>query len=238
MSNERYLRASHVGFFVCIAAAMALTVGAIAQEAPPAASQPAAGNDPVGFKMARPGVFEQMHFHGADLRLVLQMLSTQGKKNIVATRDVTGSVTADLYDVTFKEALDAIIRSNGFVYEEKGNIIHVMTAKQQEEMHKNERPLVTRSFRLAYTTAKDAKQLIAGALSKDGGCSINATPDAAAGIAESKTEAGGNTYSADDVLVVCDYEENLKKVEQLIREIDVKPEQVLIEATILSAKLT
>ena len=44
---------------------------------------------------------------------VLEMLSIQSQKNIIASNNVTGVVSANLYDVTFNEALDAILRVNG-----------------------------------------------------------------------------------------------------------------------------
>ena len=54
-----------------------------------------------------------------DLAQVLQMLSMQTKKNIIASRNVSGTVTANLYNVTFHEALESILRSNGFRYLEE-----------------------------------------------------------------------------------------------------------------------
>jgi len=58
------------------------------------------------------------------------MLSLQSQKNIIASKDVRGTVTANLYNVTIKEALDAILKSNGFGYREKGNFIYVYTSKE------------------------------------------------------------------------------------------------------------
>ena len=49
--------------------------------------------------------------------------------------------------------------------------------------------------------------------------------------------AGDAFDPTDDLLVVTDYEENLRRIDALIREIDVRPDQVLIEATILRATL-
>jgi type II secretory pathway component HofQ len=40
-----------------------------------------------------------------DLTQVLQMLSIQGKKNIITSKSVSATVTANLSDVTFYEAL-------------------------------------------------------------------------------------------------------------------------------------
>jgi len=51
------------------------------------------------------------------------------------------------------------------------------------------------------------------------------------------TEAGGNTLSDHDVLLVYDTPSRIKAIEKVIKEIDVRPKQVLIEATILRAEL-
>jgi type IV pilus assembly protein PilQ len=177
----------------------------------------------------------EIHVQGADLRGVLQLLSTQGKKNIVATQEVTGEVTADLYGVSFEEALDAVMRSTGFVYEQKGNFVYVYTPEQYKAIKEAERKLEVLVYHLAYLTAADAQVLIAPALSKKGQVAV--TPAAATGIAQSDTEAGGDGYATGDMLVVQDYEENIKHVKEILDKLDVKPEQVLIEATILRATL-
>jgi type IV pilus assembly protein PilQ len=189
-----------------------------------------------GVAVTRPGTFE-IHVQGADLRGVLQLLSTQGKRNIIATAEVRGTVTADLYGVDFYQALNAILRSSGFDYiEDKDGLINVYTKKQKEELVKSQQQVTVKVFRLSYLQAADAQVLLTPALSPTG--SIVVTPAAVPGIAPSKTIAGGNTYSSEDRIVVRDLPENLAKVEKLLKELDVKPDQVLIEATILSCELT
>lgn len=180
------------------------------------------------------GTFE-IHVQGADLRGVLQLLSTQGRKNIVATQQVTGTVTANLYGVTFKEALEAVLRSTGYVYEEKGNFIYVYTKQQREEILAAERKMIIRVFHLSYLTAEDAQSLVQPALSSDG--KIALTPAALTGIATSDVDAGGNSLGTEDVLVVRDYEDNVAEIEKILQKLDVRPEQILIEATILRASL-
>ena len=181
------------------------------------------------------GTFE-IHVQGADLRGVLQLLSTQGQKNIVATQDVAGQVTADLYGVTFQGALEAVLRSSGYVYEEKDGFIYVYTPEQLEAIHAAERKLVVRVFRLAYMTAEDMQELISPALSSEG--TIAVTPASATGIEQSDSDAGGNSMATEDVIVVRDFEENIENITEIIASLDVKPQQVLIEATILRASLT
>ncbi|MFZ8926421.1 MAG: hypothetical protein ACO3CU_06655, partial [Candidatus Nanopelagicales bacterium] len=71
-----------------------------------------------------------------DLAQVLQMLSLQSRKNIITSKRVSARVTANLYDVTFKEALDAILHVNGYGYIEQGNFIYVYTLEEIAELEK------------------------------------------------------------------------------------------------------
>ena len=186
-------------------------------------------------QMTRPDTFT-VNFQGIDLRLALRLLSLQGKKNIIATKEVSGTVTAVLYDVTFKEALNAVLQSSGFVSVEEGNFVYVYTPKQMAEILKAQRKMLVRTFKLAYITATDAKTLIIPAMSSEG--TVATTPASDIGIDTSKTEAGGNSLATIDVLIVKDYEEELDDIAAILKEVDVRPEQVLIEATILRATLT
>jgi len=208
------------------------TLPAEVQAPPPAAAPGVEVQESV--RVSRPGTFE-IHVQGADLRGVLQLLSTQGRKNIVATKEVTGTVTADLYGVTFQQALEAVLEASGFVYREKDGFIYVSTAKQKDDAIKAERMMASRVFRLAYITAADAKTMIAPLLSSEG--SITSTPDAAIGVPESASDTGGNSNAGHDILVVQDYEDNLNAIAKLLGELDARPDQVLVEVTMLSAKL-
>lgn len=210
----------------------ATTAPATPAAATPPATAPAEDNSAV--KMVQPGAFD-IHARDLDLRLVLQMLSQQGQKNIVATKEVSGKLSADLYGVTFHEALDAVLRATGFAYEEKGNFVYVYTPDQLDKIHKAERKVGVETLRMHYITATDARTLLTPALSQDGNIAI--TPAAGMGITASKTDTGGNSYATEDVLVVRDYEENLAKIRKIAEEIDIRPEQVLIESTILQATL-
>ena len=100
----------------------------------------------------------QLHVQGTDIRKVLQLLSTRSETNIIATKDVTGTVTADLYGVTFAEALDAVLKSAGFEYIRKGNFVYVMTPKEKAEREAALRKTTVKVFKLNYINAKDAKE--------------------------------------------------------------------------------
>ncbi len=182
------------------------------------------------------GVIARWPFQDAPIQLILRQLSTWSKKNIVASKQVKGNISAELFNVTFREALDALLRVNGFDYIEKGNFIYVYTAKEIKEVRKAERKKITRVFTLYYVKPEDIRELLVPFLSED--AVIATSPEVESDIATSDSEAGGMDYAINDVLVISDYEENIKQIEALLKEVDKRPQQVLIEATILRATLT
>jgi type IV pilus assembly protein PilQ len=177
----------------------------------------------------------EIHVNDAALVEVLRMLSLQSQKNIVASKDVHGTITANLYDVTVREALDAILHANGFEYREKGNFIFVYTAKELADMEKQARQKKTEVFRLFYTPAANAVNIIKPVLSTD--AQVSFTTPAVAGIESDSKDVGGNSHATEDVIVVTDYAENLDAVRKVLKEIDRRPQQILVEATILRASL-
>jgi type IV pilus assembly protein PilQ len=208
----------------------------VEEESPKASDAPSSseGSPDDVVEETRPGTFE-ISFQDTDLASALRMLGRQGKKNIITGKDVTGSVSATLYDVTFYEALDAVLRMNGYVYLEEGNFIYIYTPEELTAATQAREKLVVRMFKLSYVNAQDAKILIEPVLSTSG--VIATTPEAEKGVPEDTTAAGGNDLAIKDILVVRDYEDNLDAVAQILAELDVRPDQVLIEATILSARI-
>jgi len=177
----------------------------------------------------------EVHVNDASLVEVLKMLSIQSQKNIVASKDVRGTITANLYDVTVKEALDAILKSNGYDYREKGNFIFVYTQKELEEMEKAAAVKKTEMFRLYYTPAANAANMIKPVLSSE--ASVSFTTPAKAGIEAGGTDVGGNDHATEDLLVVTDFPERLDQVRAVLKEVDRRPQQILVEAVILRATL-
>ncbi len=208
---------------------------------PPAPASPSAEpSKAVDASAVRVNGGDRVDIHVADapLSTILKMLSAQSKKNIIASPAVSGTVTADLYNVTFTEALEAILKMNNCAYEERGKFIYVYTAEEMRQLQEArvEEPMVARLFRLNYVTVKDAQALIEPILSPQG--KTAATPASEVGLETDATTAGGNTHSGQDVIMVYDVASRMEYVEKVIQEFDVRPKQVLIEATILRADLT
>ena len=183
---------------------------------------------------------------GHDIVDLLREIAGEEHISIVPSRGVQGTVQAmDLNDVSVDEALDAILHSNGMQWKRVGNLIYVFTDKELADEQKAARRMLTQTFVLHYIPAADALTLIKPALSAD---AVDAsTKDAVSGIdsgdvsgdatsASSNAPAtGGNSESGADVIVVKDYPENLQMVSKILDEVDRRPQQILVEATIFEA---
>ncbi|HEV58097.1 MAG TPA: hypothetical protein ENN87_11510, partial [Phycisphaerales bacterium] len=168
----------------------------------------------------------------------LRFLAMKYQKNIVPTSRVEGMVTVtNLYDVTFEEALQAVIGTNKF--EQQGNFIMVYTPDEYEQIKADKRRMEYRYFTLYYLTAKEAEKMVSAILSKDGSVATSSPAQTGVPTGTSITEQKqGDNMAYQDTIVVRDYPEKLAEIEDLLMRLDTRPEQVLVEATILSAKLT
>ncbi|MFH0983259.1 MAG: hypothetical protein V2A79_17205 [Planctomycetota bacterium] len=198
----------------------------------PPSSDPGPTTDSISVSHA--GTVE-MHVAGLPLATVLEILSAQSRRNIVATPKVTGTVTAHLYHVTFEEALDAILAANDAGYRAIGNFIYVYTQEELAALAAAETPPVTRVFPLYYIPAKDAKEIVAPMLSEKG--TAVATPEPQRGLSSESEEAGSDNVAQQDYLVVRDRPDVLDRIAKTLREVDIRPTQVLVEATILGVTL-
>jgi len=170
----------------------------------------------------------------------LTFLQHRYRKNIIWTPGVQGAITVStLYDVTFEQAMDAIL-GYGFKYIKEDNFIKVYTDDEYNAIRQDTGRMVHRVFQLHYITAAEVKNLVQPVLSDKG--KIESTSPASTDFPTedsiSADNGGGDTTASEDIVVIYDYPENMAKAEEVIRGIDVRPRQVLIEATIMSATLT
>ena len=167
---------------------------------------------------------------------VLEMLAIQSQKNIIASNSVTGAVSANLYDVTFNEALDAILRVNGFAYIEEGNFVYVYTIEELDVIEQARRKTESRIYELQYLSATDANEFITPLLSENGEAAFRG--DVEPGFEPTVSNAGGDSYAWSSKLVVNDYPENLDNIALLLAELDTAPAQVVVEATVVQTNVT
>jgi len=172
------------------------------------------------------GVWDSLAYRG-DVADFLKLLGVASKRNILASRQVKGTVNVNLFNVTFDETLQAVLGSNGWAYEEEGPFILVYTEQELAGIKKPVRELKTRVFQLNYIRAKDLAHVAGEILSSEGKL---ITPLEAG-------KASGESWAGGSYIVVRDHQAQLDELERLIDELDQRPVQVLIEATILAASL-
>jgi len=187
------------------------------------------------------------------IRSALAMLGSAYGKNIVPTPQVDGSLAfRGLSNVTFEDAMDAILGSN-FKYEQVGNLIRVYTKDEYKKIMEDPARMEYKVFTLYYVTAAEAQNLITPLLSGAGAIQVTSPAQkgissggasapgggggAAGGSGMGSSAGGGDALALHDTIVIYDYPENIQAVRGLLDIIDIRPKQVLIEATILSALL-
>ena len=186
-------------------------------------------------------------FKDADIHNVLKVIALKAGVNIVTSPEVTGTVTIRLVDVSWKDALKTIISAYSYGYEQRENIIMVaplekLTEQKKQEVELNQvQPTTTEVFTLKYIDAQDAKNAIEPQLSSRGQITVLETTGQA-GWAFGKTDdTGKRKRSKDDrislskTVIITDVPPVIDKIKKMIINIDVKPQQVLIEAKIIEA---
>lgn len=189
-----------------------------------------------------------IHVQNADLRAVLELLSEQGGLNILASKSVQGTVSASMNGVDVDEALDAILRTVGYVARREGPFVYVGTPQDFDDADRAIDRINTRIYRPNYTPAAELNSLLTPLITPDVG-KISVTTAAEVGIgagggggaSASSSGGGGSTggdsFASSEAVVVQDYERVLKQIDQVVAEIDKRPLQVAIEAMILSVRL-
>jgi type IV pilus assembly protein PilQ len=176
----------------------------------------------------------ELHVQDEDLVNVLQMLSLQSERNIVASNQVSARVTANLYGVTFYEALEAILHVNGFGYIEQGNFIYVYPGDEIDAILQASRQVEGHVFNLSFLNATDASDFVSPLLSDSGEIKSNGK---IGGWADPENPTGNEEYASESVLIVYDFPENIEAVGRMLEELDTRPVQILVEATILQTSL-
>ncbi len=115
---------------------------------------------------------------GMDIRNFLRFIHQISGTSFVIAPDVQGRVTAVMENVSWEEALDAVLKTNGWIAEREGNVLRVMTLQAALRQAENRRrlalaalaaePLITCTRRLNYASAGEAASLLRPLLSRRG----------------------------------------------------------------------
>jgi len=178
----------------------------------------------------------RIEVHEASIRSVLQSLAKQGGVSILPSANVKGNVSLTLNGVTFDSALAALLNSTGLKARNADGVIYVGTSEDIVSLDHSRDRLGTRIYRPNYVNAAELKRLLTPFITAEIG-RIEVTNPSEVGIGSDSSGAGGDAYAGPDIVVIRDYEAVLYELDQMIREIDRRPLQVVIEAMILSVNL-
>jgi type IV pilus assembly protein PilQ len=163
---------------------------------------------------------------GADIKTVLRSISEFSGANIIAGPEVEGPVTIHLVNVPWKEALETVLKANGYSYVDSYGIYRVQETEviHQEEIavvhlqRKKEemQPLISRIVRLNYANAKEMAAAMKDATTRRGSVQV---------------EKGANA------VIVTDIPDYANRVADLIVELDRKVSQVEIVAKLVDVDI-
>ncbi len=179
-------------------------------------------------------------FMDADIRNVLRVLTDISGKNIVLSDDVKGKITIKLDNVSWDEAMDIVIRNNDLAKVEEENIIRIVSSKkfldekdkdrkerleflkEKEMKQRLEEDFIQETVFLNYVDVAEVEKVIRG--------------DEARKIKGLLSPTGAITpVKWTNSLIIKDTRENVDEVKKRIKEHDIKPAQVQIEARIVQA---
>jgi type II secretory pathway component GspD/PulD (secretin) len=156
-------------------------------------------------------------FRDAPIAELFEMISRRERINILLGKGVTGNVAISLYDVTPRQAIQAIADAGGYqVLERERGFMIVSPAQAAAPVAAHDRQLDVRAFKVQYSEP----QLIADILAKHVGLGGKVT-----------------ALPLRKQVIVEDTPAGLARIDTLLREIDRQPRQIMIEAKILEISL-
>jgi type IV pilus secretin PilQ/predicted competence protein len=163
----------------------------------------------------------------SDLKDVVLYLAEFAGLNVVFDPDVRGTVTVNLQDVPWDQALEILLKQNKMGKTIEGNIlriapISVLTREEEEQRRLTETkelsgPVMVKTIPLSYSKAKDVAVLLRTKVSTRGEI-----------IVDDRT----------NTLIISEVRDKLDLLEKLISVVDTPTPQVSIEARVVEASAT
>lgn len=174
-----------------------------------------------------------MNVDNAPIQNVIRLIAQDAGANIIIGPEVQGTVSFSINDVPWKEALDSILKTHGYVQvEEPSGVIRITTPEQVEQQ------LEVRVFVLRYVAGGESpyqavlqSEYVQRTGGEEGG-DESTLLEVLDGI---KSENGSISYErATSQLIIKDTATKLDEMGRVIREVDKAPLQVQIQTRILT----
>ena len=168
-----------------------------------------------------------LNFQNIQVRAVLQILADFTGDNLVVTDAVNGSITLNLHDVPWEQALETILSTQGLDKRKTGNILLIdkssafaareMALLEADKIALNLTPLRSRLLQIHYARAADLANMIqdknSSLLSERGTISVDVRTNS---------------------IWLQDTAEHLYQIQRLVERLDIPVKQVEIEARIVN----
>jgi type IV pilus assembly protein PilQ len=180
-------------------------------------------------------------YQEADIRDVIAAFASFANRTIIVGKDVTGSITADVKDKPWDEALAAILSAQGLAASEEPNGIIIVDSYKNMLDKQSLEPLVTQVVSINYANASSVASTVRGLLTRDcipgaGGPSSGSGAAAGApGSVPSGCVVRGSVQadSATNSLLIREVQSRMEDVISYVRSIDRRTPQVAIKAKII-----
>lgn len=159
-----------------------------------------------------------------DIDNALRIIAEVSNLNIIASDDVTGKVTLRLIDVPWDQALDVILKTNGLDKVQEGNVVRIAPVerlrqerealKQAQQAEEELEQLQVKYVRISYAKASAIKPILDSVVSERGSIAFD---------------------ERTNQVIVKDIRKGVKNVVELIKKLDLRTPQVLLETQIVEA---
>ena len=178
-------------------------------------------------------------YQDADIRDVIAAFASFANRTIIVGKDVTGSITADVKDKPWDEALAAILTAQGLAASEEPNGIIIVDSYKNMLDKQSLEPLSTQVVSVNYANATSLATTVRGLLTRDcvpgsgnpGSGAVSTAPGAvpAGCIVRGSVQADSATNS----LLIREVQSRMEDVISYVRSIDRRTPQVAIKAKII-----
>ena len=155
-------------------------------------------------------------FRDTPIAELFEMIARRERINIVLGKGVTGNVAVSLYDMSPREAIYAIAEAGGFQVLTRANGYVIVSPAQAATDTVPSQKMEVRALKVQYSEPALVAEILGKYVSRGG--KVTVLPQR-------------------QMIVVEDTAEGMQRIVALLREIDVQPRQIMIEAKILEITL-
>ncbi|MGP1677353.1 MAG: type II secretion system protein GspD [Burkholderiales bacterium] len=155
-------------------------------------------------------------FRDSSIQEAFQMLAQGERLNILLRKGISGKVSVNLYDVSVPEAIKSIAEAGGYAVEQPRPGEYLIMERKDAGLESVRGETRVKTYKVQYSNPKSVADILTKYLSRYG--KITPLPER-------------------NLLVVEDLPEFHQRIEKILREIDIEPLQIMIEAKILEITL-